>query len=151
MTNLDNSSDLNNLCLGIDFGTTNSCLSIWLNNKAIMITDLDDANTIPTVIEITDGKKIIGKEAYIRKDIFEKTNTNTNTKSTFLIYEIKKLLGKKFFWCSKHLKLYQIGNINLFFFFPPSNDPIPEVISRDFGIFFTGDEKKKMCCSSIEF
>jgi hypothetical protein len=35
-------------------------------------------------------------------------------------------------------------------FFPPSNDPIPEVISRDFGFFFTGDEKKKMCCSSIE-
>ena len=30
-----------NLCLGIDFGTTNSCLSIWYNNKAILITDID--------------------------------------------------------------------------------------------------------------
>ena len=25
------------LCLGIDFGTTNSCLSVWHNNNAIII------------------------------------------------------------------------------------------------------------------
>ena len=101
LDNLDNLNNLNNLCLGIDFGTTNSCLSVWVNNRAILITDYDNSNTIPTVIEITDNKKIIGKEAYIRKDIFEKTNTDTNSKSIFLIYEIKKLLGKKFSEISK--------------------------------------------------
>ena len=80
-----------NICLGIDFGTTNSCLSIWLNNKPVIVEDYDGSNIIPTIIEINSYKKIIGKEAYIRKGIFEKINKNT-----FLVYEIKKLLGKKY-------------------------------------------------------
>lgn len=79
------------LCLGIDFGTTNSCLSVWHNNNAIIITDYDGSKTIPTIIEISNNKKIIGKEAYIRQNIFSTTST-----PTFLVYEIKKLLGKKF-------------------------------------------------------
>ena len=91
-----------NLCLGIDFGTTNSCLSIWHNNKNIIIPDIDGSNTIASVIEINDKKKIIGKEAYIRKNIFEKTNINNiENKSIFLVYEIKKLLGKKYDELSK--------------------------------------------------
>ena len=85
-----------NLCLGIDFGTTNSCLTIYHKNKTIIISDYDDSQVIPTVIELSSNKKVIGKEAYLRKDIFEKTNTENNNKNTFLIYEIKKLLGKKY-------------------------------------------------------
>lgn len=83
-------------CLGIDFGTTNSCLSVWYKNKPIIITDYDNTNIIPTVIELTKNKKVIGKEAYLRKNIFEKTNTTENFKKTFLVYEVKKLLGKKY-------------------------------------------------------
>lgn len=89
-------NDYDNLCLGIDFGTTNSCMSVWYKNKALIIGDYDDSQIIPTVISITENKKIIGKEAYLRKNIFEKTNTESNIKSTFLVYEIKKLLGKKY-------------------------------------------------------
>lgn len=88
--------DTNNLCLGIDFGTTNSCLTVYYKNKAIIISDYDNSQVIPTVIELSSNKKIIGKEAYLRKNIFEKTNTENNSKNTFLIYEIKKLLGKKY-------------------------------------------------------
>ncbi len=96
MQDTNNSNPLNNICIGIDFGTTNSCLSVWYKNKSILITDFDGSETIPTVIEINNDKKIIGKQAYIRKDIFEKTNSESNYKNTFLIYEIKKLLGKKY-------------------------------------------------------
>jgi len=93
-----------NLCLGIDFGTTNSCLSVWYNNKNIIIPDIDGSNTIASVIEINDKKKIIGKEAYLRKNIFEKTNINNNeNKSIFLVYEIKKLLGKKYSELNKEM------------------------------------------------
>jgi len=90
LTNINN-DELNNLCLGIDFGTTNSCLSIWYKNKSILIPDIDGSETIPTVIEINTDNKIIGKQAYLRKEIFK-----TNKKTIFLIYEIKKLLGKKY-------------------------------------------------------
>lgn len=85
-----------NLCLGIDFGTTNSCLSVWYKNKSIIITDIDGSEIIPTVIEINSDKKIIGKQAYLRKEIFENSDSIGISKSIFLIYEIKKLLGKKF-------------------------------------------------------
>ena len=71
MENTDLNS--NNICLGIDFGTTNSCISIWANNKSWIVPDIDGLNIIPTVIEINENnKKIIVKESYIRKDIFEK-------------------------------------------------------------------------------
>lgn len=93
-SNLTQQNNYQNLALGIDFGTTNSCLSIWYKNKAMIISDYDNSTVIPTVIEILSNKKIIGKEAYLRKNIFEKINDNN--KSTFLIYEIKKLLGKKY-------------------------------------------------------
>jgi molecular chaperone DnaK (HSP70) len=93
-----------NLCLGIDFGTTNSCLSVWHNNKNIIIPDIDGSNTIASVIEINDKKKIIGKEAYMRKNIFEKTNINNiENKSIFLVYEIKKLLAKKYSELNKEM------------------------------------------------
>jgi molecular chaperone DnaK (HSP70) len=85
-----------NLCLGIDFGTTNSCLSVWYKNKSIIITDIDGSEIIPTVIEINSDKKIIGKQAYLRKEIFQNTNGIIENKNIFLIYEIKKLLGKKY-------------------------------------------------------
>jgi molecular chaperone DnaK (HSP70) len=85
-----------NFCLGIDFGTTNSCLSVFYKNKALIVSDYDNSSVIPTVIEIMSNKKVIGKEAYLRKNIFEKTNDSKHNKSTFLIYEIKKLLGKKY-------------------------------------------------------
>ena len=91
------------ICLGIDFGTTNSCLSIWYDNKSIIITDCDGSDTIPTVIEISNDNKIIGREAYFRKDIFNLTNTDKNNKSLFLVYEIKKLLGKKYSELNEHL------------------------------------------------
>ena len=103
MNNHENHFKYNNLCLGIDFGTTNSCLTIWYKNKALNISDLDDSQVIPTVIEITSNKKIVGKEAYLRKNIFEKTNTEQNNKTIFLVYEIKKLLGKKYSELSESL------------------------------------------------
>lgn len=80
-----------NICFGIDFGTTNSCISFWYENNPIIIKDIDDSDIIPTVIEITDNKKIIGQEAYKRKEIFEKLEYNN-----FVVYEIKKLIGKKY-------------------------------------------------------
>jgi molecular chaperone DnaK (HSP70) len=97
LNNLESEQTITNLCLGIDFGTTNSCLTVWYNNKPLIIPDYDGNETIPTIIEIDLDKKTIGREAYLRKNVFEKTNNlSNNKKSIFLVYEIKKLLGKKY-------------------------------------------------------
>ena len=104
--NIDqNINEFNNLCLGIDFGTTNSCLSVWYKNKSIIIPDIDGGDIIPTVIEINSDKKIIGKQAYLRKEIFG-SDTIISKKNIFLVYEIKKLLGKKYSELNKkHLEM----------------------------------------------
>ena len=100
-----NINEFNNLCLGIDFGTTNSCLSVWYKNKSILIPDIDGSDIIPTVIEINSDKKIIGKQAYLRKEIFG-SDTIVSKKNIFLVYEIKKLLGKKYSELNKkHLEI----------------------------------------------
>ena len=91
-----------NLCLGIDFGTSNSCISVWYKNQNILVQDIDGNNIIPTIIEINDNRKIIGKSAYIRKDI------NNNS---FTIYEIKKLIGKKYSSLSDDFKKLLAYNI----------------------------------------
>ena len=93
--NKDNQNEWNNLCLGIDFGTTNSCLSVWYKNKSIIIPDIDGGDIIPTIIEINTDKKVIGKQAYLRKEIFDSDKV-ISKKTIFLVYEIKKLLGKKY-------------------------------------------------------
>jgi molecular chaperone DnaK (HSP70) len=82
--NNETTNDFSNLCLGIDFGTTNSCLSIWYKNKSIIIPDIDGNDVIPTVIEINSDKKIIGKQAYLRKEIFE-SDIVISKKTIFLI------------------------------------------------------------------
>ena len=41
--------NLSEICLGIDFGTTNSCISIWYKNKSIVIPDYDGSGVIPSV------------------------------------------------------------------------------------------------------
>jgi molecular chaperone DnaK (HSP70) len=100
-----NINQFENICLGIDFGTTNSCLSVWYKNKSILIPDIDGNDIIPTVIEINSDKKIIGKQAYLRKEIFG-SDTIISKKNIFLVYEIKKLLGKKYSELNKkHLEM----------------------------------------------
>ena len=76
--------------LGIDFGTSNSCLVVWHNSKPIIINDIDGSEFIPSVIEFDASKKTVGYNAYMRKTVFN------NEIATFTVYEIKKLLGKKY-------------------------------------------------------
>ena len=86
---------IDKLCLGIDFGTTNSCISIWHKNKSIIISDIDGNDIIPTIIQINNDKKKIGKEAIINKNIFGKDKT-------FIVYEIKKIIGKRYSELGEH-------------------------------------------------
>jgi molecular chaperone DnaK (HSP70) len=83
--------DINKVCLSIDFGTSNSVMSIYYNNEVIIIKE-NDNKIIPSVIELSDNKKIIGLEAYNRKKIFDEIDIE----SINIIYEIKKIIGKKF-------------------------------------------------------
>jgi heat shock protein 1/8 len=74
-----------NIYLGIDLGTTNSCVCIWRNNNYEIITDENGNNTIPSYVAFNNIKRYVGLEAKNQKDI--------NPKNVF--YEVKRLIGRK--------------------------------------------------------
>jgi molecular chaperone DnaK (HSP70) len=73
------------IVVGIDFGTTNSSICIWRNEKYEMITDEFGHTSIPSVVAITNYTKYVGFGAKNQKDI--------NPQNVY--YEIKRLMGKK--------------------------------------------------------
>jgi molecular chaperone DnaK len=73
--------------IGIDLGTTNSCISYLEGREALIIPNPEGARVIPTMIAQTHEKKRIFGNAAKRQMI-------TNSKNT--VWGIKRLIGRKF-------------------------------------------------------
>jgi len=72
--------------LGIDLGTTNSCMAIMEGGTPTVISSKEGGRTIPSIIALSkDGKEIVGVPA--------KNQMVTNPKGTF--YSIKRLIGRR--------------------------------------------------------
>ncbi len=78
--------DENDTIIGIDLGTTNTCVSIWRNNNLEIIPDDYGNKTIPSFVAFTNKSRYIGNDAKNQKDL--------NPKNVF--YEVKRLIGKKY-------------------------------------------------------
>ena len=73
--------------IGIDLGTTNSCVAIMDGGKAKVIENSEGDRTTPSVVAYTkDGEVLVGASA--------KRQAVTNPKNTF--YAVKRLIGRKF-------------------------------------------------------
>ncbi len=73
--------------IGIDLGTTNSCVSIMEGNNTRVIENSEGARTTPSIIAYQeDGEVLVGAPA--------KRQAVTNPKNT--LYAIKRLIGRKF-------------------------------------------------------
>ncbi len=73
--------------IGIDLGTTNSCVSIMENGKAKVIENAEGARTTPSIIAyMEDGEVLVGAPA--------KRQAVTNPKNT--LYGVKRLIGRRF-------------------------------------------------------
>jgi molecular chaperone DnaK len=73
--------------IGIDLGTTNSCISYLEGRDALIVPNPEGARVIPSVIAIThDNKRIFGNVA--------KRQMITNSKNS--VWGIKRLMGRKF-------------------------------------------------------
>lgn len=75
---------MSDIIVGIDLGTTNSCVSIWRSGKLEVIPDRYGNHTIPSVVAFTTNTKYIGNEA--------KNQISLNPENT--IYEVKRLIGR---------------------------------------------------------
>lgn len=77
----------NDIVIGIDLGTTNSCVAVWQAGEATVITNSEGARTTPSVVAFTkSGERLVGQAA--------KRQAVTNPKNT--IFSAKRLIGRKF-------------------------------------------------------
>ncbi|ELT7338616.1 molecular chaperone DnaK [Pseudomonas aeruginosa] len=73
--------------IGIDLGTTNSCVAILENGNVKVIENAEGARTTPSIIAYTnDGETLVGQPA--------KRQAVTNPQNT--LYAVKRLIGRRF-------------------------------------------------------
>jgi len=78
---------MSEVIIGIDLGTTNSCVAILEGGKPRVIENSEGDRTTPSVVAYTnDGEKLVGVSA--------KNQRVTNSKNTF--YAIKRLMGRNY-------------------------------------------------------
>ena len=73
--------------LGIDLGTTNSCMAVMDQGKFKIIPNAEGANTTPSIVAFTKtGERLVGQTA--------KRQAVTNPKNT--IFSVKRFMGRKY-------------------------------------------------------
>ncbi len=82
--------------LGIDLGTTNSCMAVMEGGEPTVIANAEGMRTTPSVVGFTkSGERLVGQAA--------KRQAITNPKQT--IYSIKRFMGRKFEEVSREISL----------------------------------------------
>ncbi len=73
--------------LGIDLGTTNSCMSVMEGGEPVVVPNAEGARTTPSVVAFTkSGERLVGQAA--------KRQAVTNPRNT--VFSAKRLIGRKF-------------------------------------------------------
>src|SRR5918911_515125 len=73
--------------LGIDLGTTNSCMAVMEGGEPLVLENSEGKRTTPSVVAFTkSGERVVGDAA--------KRQAITNSRNT--IYSIKRFMGRKF-------------------------------------------------------
>ena len=73
--------------IGIDLGTTNSCVAIMEGSEAKVITNPEGGRTTPSIVAVSEsGERLVGQIA--------KRQAITNPENT--VFGVKRLIGRKF-------------------------------------------------------
>ena len=73
--------------IGIDLGTTNSCVSVMDGGESKVITNTEGGRTTPSIVAVTDrGERLVGQIA--------KRQAITNPENT--VFGVKRLIGRKY-------------------------------------------------------
>jgi len=73
------------VAVGIDLGTTYSCVAVWQNGRVQIIPNDQGINITPSYVAFTDTERLVGDAA--------KNQAPSNPKNT--VYDAKRLIGRK--------------------------------------------------------
>ena len=80
--------------IGIDLGTTNSCVAVFEGNEPVVIANSEGKRTTPSIVGfVKDGERKVGDPA--------KRQAITNPKNT--VFSIKRFMGETYEQCSKEV------------------------------------------------
>lgn len=82
--------------IGIDLGTTYSCVAVWRNGEPEVLTNDEGERTTPSWVGFSDDERLVG-EAAKRQAARNPTNT---------LFNIKRIIGRTYGECTEELKLF---------------------------------------------
>ncbi|MFZ5806318.1 MAG: molecular chaperone DnaK [Verrucomicrobiota bacterium] len=81
--------------LGIDLGTTNSCMAIMEGGRPVVLENSEGGRTTPSIVAFTkNGERLVGQAA--------KRQAVTNSRNT--VFSVKRLMGRKFAEVQEEIK-----------------------------------------------
>lgn len=88
--------------IGIDLGTTNSCVAVLEGGEPTVITSSEGGRTTPSIVAFTkDGDRLVGQPA--------KRQAVTNPENT--VFSIKRFMGRMYDEVGRKLKKYPIKSV----------------------------------------
>ena len=130
MTNTDKSECKSSMAIGIDLGTTFSCVGIYRNGRVEIIANDQGNRTTPSFVSFTDQERLIGDAA--------KSMASSNPKNT--VYDAKRLIGRNYNDTNMQTELKHLSyNV-----MDKSNKPIINVEYKNEAKQFTPEEISSM-------